>query len=319
MYVYLVRRLLMAIPTLLVLSFVVFISMHLMPLDPAVALMTSYGAGSGADSVPTELLTPEILEQVRADMGLDRPLYVQFGTWVFDAMRGRFGHSWQTRRPVSTVIASNFKHTLQLALLGLFIGTVLSIPLGIIAAVKHGGWIDTIVSSMAVVGISMPGFWLGLMLMLYVGMALPWLPPYGAGTFMHLILPAIALSRGTLALITRVTRSCMLEVMGNEYITTARSKGLHERIVLGKHALRNAMIPVVTLLGLNLGVMLGGTVIMENVFARPGLGRIAVEAVFQKDFPIVQAVVLLFAVGFVLANLLVDITYGFLDPRVRYN
>ena len=318
MFTYFVRRLAMTIPTLIILSLLVFMSMHFMPIDPAVALMTSYGAGSGADSVPTELITPEMLDQIRKDMGLDRPLYVQFGTWVFDAMRGRFGHSWQTRRPVSRVIASNFRHTVQLATLALAIGTIIAIPLGIMAALKHGGWVDTFVSSAAVIGISMPGFWLGLMLMLYVGMRVSWLPPYGAGTIWHLILPAVALSRGTLALLTRVTRSCMLEVMGNEYITTARSKGLSERVVLGKHALRNALIPVVTLLGLNLGAMLGGTVIMENVFARPGLGRIAVEAVFQKDFPIVQACVLLFAAGFVFANLLVDMTYGFLDPRVRY-
>ncbi len=216
------------------------------------------------------------------------------------------------------MIAANAKDTIELSLAGLVISVVLGVGLGTIAAVKQNSLADTLSMILAVGGVCAPSFWLGLMLMLIFALWLGWFPPIGVGTWKHLVLPAVTLGIGGAALVARLTRASMVEVLRQEYVTTARAKGLSERIVVAKHALRNALIPVVTVVGLSLGHMLSGSLITENVFGRPGLGRVAVDAIWEKDYPVVQTTVLMIAVSYVVANLVVDVVNGLIDPRIRY-
>ncbi|MDP2857293.1 MAG: ABC transporter permease [Bacillota bacterium] len=314
---YINRRLLLSILVLLGVSLLVFLVLHFMPVDPVRELLMQHQTGTAPTTEGT--ISDAQIAELRKQMGLDQPLYIQFARFVWNALHGDFGQSWRNKRAVITMIAKNAPDTIELSLAGLAISITLGVVLGTVAAVKQNTAFDTVSMILAVGGVCAPSFWLGLMLMMVFGLKLGWFPPIGSGTWRHLVLPAVTMGLGGAALVARLTRANMVEVLRMEYITTARSKGLSERIVVAKHALRNAMIPVVTVVGLSLGHMLGGSVIIENVFGRPGLGRIAVDAIWEKDYPVVQTTVLMMAISYVIANLLVDILYGTLDPRIRYS
>jgi len=310
---FIIRRLLLAIPTLLGVTFFVFLSLRLVPGDPAIAL-----AG--------ELATPELIQQVREELGLDQPIPVQYANYVFRMVQGDMGQSIRSRLPVTEEIQQRLPRTLTLASVSLLVSSMIGIPIGVFAATRPNSWFDGGSMIFALLGISMPIFWLGLMLMIlfsvlipqWFGLAGPLLPPTGSGTWQHLVMPVIALAANSMALQSRMTRSCMMEVLREDYIRTARAKGQRERIVIYRHALRNAMLPIVTIIGLQFGTLLGGAVLTETVFAWPGIGRLLVDAIGFRDYPIIQGTVLVIAVGFVLTNLIVDVLYAYLDPRIQH-
>jgi peptide/nickel transport system permease protein len=303
---YLVKRLLAAIPVLFGVSVVVFSMLHLVPGDPVKMMLSEFQT------------SPEQIARLRAQLHLDEPLLKQFGRFLWNALHGDLGYSIRSRRPVLTEILDNLPSTVVLALAGMVVAVVMGVTLGVIAAVRQQSWFDTCAMLTALLGVSMPSFWLGLLLIFALSLRLGWLPATGGGDFQHLIMPAVTLGMGAAAIIARLSRSCMLEVLRQEYITTARSKGLWEPLVILRHGLKNALIPVVTIIGLQLGQLLGGTVIIETVFARPGVGRLIVNGILEKDFPLVQGIVLVGATSYVFINLLVDVTYALLDPRIRY-
>jgi len=311
---YIIRRLLLAIPVLLGASFFVFWSIRWVPGDPAVAI-----AG--------ELATPELIAQVREQLGLDEPVHVQFSMYLFRTFQGDMGKSVKTGVPVSSEIARRLPNTLQLAAASLVLSAIIGIPIGVFSATKPNSWFDGGSMTFALLGVSMPIFWLGLMLMIFFAVLLPkWLdlpgpvlPPTGSGTWKHMVMPTIALAANSMAIQARMTRACMLEVLRQDYIRTARAKGLIERLVIYRHAFRNALIPIVTVIGLQFGTLLGGAVLTETVFAWPGIGRLLVEAIGFRDYPVIQGAILVITVGFVLTNLLVDVLYAYLDPRVHYD
>jgi peptide/nickel transport system permease protein len=311
---YITRRILLAIPVLLGASFLVFASVRLIPGDPAVAL-----AG--------ELATPEYIAQIRTNMGLDKPLIVQYGIYMFNVAQGDLGQSVRSRAPVSQEIMDRAPRTLQLAFLSLFVAALVGIPIGIISATRANSWVDSGSMVFALLGVSMPIFWLGLMLMglfavqlpKWLGLSGPLLPPTGTGTWQHYVMPVLALAAASMAIQARMTRATMLDILRSDYIRTARAKGAQEKIVVYKHGLRNALIPIVTIIGLQFGALLAGAVITETVFAWPGIGRLLIEAIRNRDYPIIQGVVLFITIGFVVVNLLVDILYAYLNPRIRYN
>lgn len=270
--------------------------------------------GPGAD-----FMTQEQIEAFRKAKGFDRPWLVQYIDFLGGAVRGDFGESYRHRRPAFELIAERMPHTVELASFALALSVVVAIPMGVVAATRRNTIIDTSVMMLALAGQSVPGFWLGIMLMLLFGVELGWLPISGRGTFAHIILPGFTLAVFSLARNARLTRSALLEVIAQDYVRTARAKGLSERVVVYKHALRNALIPIVTMVGLQLGFLLGGSVIIETIFAWPGVGRLIVESIGTKDFTVVQAGVTVLAVVFVLANLLVDLSYVLLDPKIRYD
>ncbi len=261
--------------------------------------------------------TTEQVAEFRHRMGFDRPWYVQYGDFLSKAVRGDFGTSLRHHQPVFELIMERMPATLELAGTALLISLVISIPIGVISATRRGTWADNLVMLGAMLGQSAPVYWLGIILMLLFAVFLRWLPPGGREGFASLILPAISLASYDIARNSRMVRSCMLEVLSHDYIRTARSKGLAERTVIYKHALRNALIPVVTLVGIQLGHLLGGAVVTESVFAWPGVGRLILDGISGKDLPLVQAAVTILAMGFVGVNLMIDLLYGFLDPRVR--
>jgi ABC-type dipeptide/oligopeptide/nickel transport system permease component len=306
MLAYVARRLVQLVPVLLGISLLVFLLVHLVPGDPVRVMMQDVGS-------------PEQIERVRGQLGLDRPIYVQYVTFVVRAARGDFGRSIHTRRPVAQEIALRFPYTLRMAVAATLVAVVAGIVLGAIAAMNHQSIFDYGTMTIALAGVSVPSFWFGLVLILIFSLYLRWLPPVGADTALHLVLPAITLGSSAAAIIARLTRSSMLEVLRQDYIRTARAKGLADRRLVYRHALKNAMIPVVSIVGLQFAGLLGGAVIVETVFGWPGIGRLAVEAIFTRDIPVIQAVVLVAAVMFVLVNLVVDVLYGVLDPRVRYS
>ena len=293
-------------PVVVGVSVVVFSIVHLLPGDPVLAIL------SGANA------TPEQESELRAQLRLDDPLPVQYVRFITRAVVGDFGRSIFTRRPVSEEIAEQLPSTLELAATAIGIAVVVGLTLGLLAAVWHNTWIDRAAMLVALGGVSMPSFWLGLLLIFVFSLQLGWLPATGQGGVSRLLLPAATIGLNYSAVIARLVRSSLLEVLGNGYIATARAKGLSEWGVTLKHALGNALIPVTTIIGVQLGNLLAGTIIVETVFSRRGMGRLAVTAVLDKDYPLIQGVVLVSALGYVLTNLAVDLSYAALDPRIRH-
>lgn len=303
---YAVRRLLLAIPTLLGVSLLVFSIVRMLPGDPAVAM-----AGVHA--------TQEVIERTRKELGLDQPFLHQYFRFFLGLLRGDLGKSIRTGRSVWAEVLERFPPTLELSLASLFLATAGGVLIGIISAAKPYSFFDYISMLGALVALSAPVFWLGLMLMLLFSVKLGWLPAAGRGGLAHLVLPSLTLAASSLALIARFTRSTMLEVLRQEYVTTARSKGLGEKRVVLVHALRNALIPIITVIGLRFGALLSGAVLTETVFAWPGVGRLVVDSVSARDYPVIQGAVLVIAFSFVLINLAVDLLYGVVNPRIRYD
>ena len=305
---YLAKRLIQLIPVLLLMSIIVFLILYLLPGDPATLALIGHGA-----------TTLEHIEVLREQMGLNDPIYVQYGRFLSKALRGNLGTSARFRRPVSEVILEQFPSTLKLAVVGMSIAVVLGMIIGTISAIWRYSWVDTVGMLLALVGVSTPIFWSGLMSIFFFSFRLGWLPSTGTGGWKGLVLPAFTLGFVATGTIARLTRSCLIEVMSQDYIRTARAKGLKEWMVISRHAMKNAMIPIVTVLGLQFGGMLGGTVITETVFSRPGLGRLMVSAILWEDYALAQGAILLTAVSFMLVNLAVDASYAWLDPRIRYH
>jgi peptide/nickel transport system permease protein len=301
---YIIRRLLYTIPVMLMVSLVVFGILHIAPGDPATLL-------AGEDA------RPEDVELVRANYGLDQPLYVQYGVWLANTLRGDLGRSIVTRRPVLDEVLARLPSTVELAFASLLIAMVAGIMVGVISATHQYSILDHAMMILALLGISVPVFWLGLVLIFFFAVDLRMFPTGGSGTLQQLVLPSVTLGAASMAIIARMTRSSMLEVIRQDYVRTARAKGLAEQTVILRHALKNALIPVVTVIGLQFGYLLAGTVLTETVFSRPGLGRLLVASITSRDFPVVQGTLMLLSISFVLINLLVDLLYGFLDPRIR--
>jgi len=303
---YLMNRLLQTIPVVLGVSILVFSMLHIVPGDPIMVMFAETGA-SGRQ-----------IEEVRERLGLNDPLHVQYFRYITRALQGDLGRSLWGERDVSEMIREAFPSTLELTVAGMGVAILLGLVLGILAALNHNSWLDNATMAVALAWVSMPGFWVGLLLIFAFAVSFRWFPVGGGGTLKQLVLPAVALGIRAAALIARMTRSALLEVLGEDYIRTARAKGLGERLVVARHALKNALIPVVTVVGLQFGSLLGGTVVTERVFARPGVGRVAVEALQAKDFPVAQGVVLFVSLVYVFVNLVVDLLYAYLDPRIRY-
>ncbi|MFN0314447.1 MAG: ABC transporter permease [Burkholderiales bacterium] len=313
MWGFLGKRLLATVPVLLVVAVVVFLLLRLTPGDPAAVI-----AGDSA--------TTEQVEQIRAGLGLNRSIPVQFGLWFGNVLRGDLGESFFFKKNVSELIAQRIEPTLALALCTIVLAIAVAVPLGVLAAWRHGGWLDRALMGFSTLGFSIPVFVLGYLLIWIVSIKLQWLPVQGYrrigegfGPFLrHLILPSITLSVIYIALIARVTRASVAEALTEDYVRTARAKGLPEHIVLVRHALANAAVPIVTVIGIGLALLIGGVVVTESVYSIPGLGRLTVDAVLARDFPTIQGVIMLFSVAYVLINLLVDLSYIFFDPRIRY-
>lgn len=313
MAAFLIRRLLSLVPVLLVVAVVVFMLLRWVPGDPAAVI-----AGESA--------TAEQVAALRQRMGLDQPVTHQFALWLGQVLQGDFGESYYFRKPVLELIVQRMEPTLALGAFALLLAVVVAVPMGVIAAFSQGSWLDRAVMAASVLGFSTPVFVVGYALMYLFAVELEWLPVQGyarlsegLGPFLErLLLPGVTLALVYVALVARITRTSVLEVLGEDHVRTARAKGLTEREVLVHHALRNAAVPVLTVIGIGLAVLIGGAVVTESVFAIPGLGRLTVEAVLSRDFPVIQALILLFSTGYVLVNLLIDIGYAFLDPRIRY-
>jgi ABC-type dipeptide/oligopeptide/nickel transport system permease component len=303
---YIVRRVLISIPILFLVVTLVFFAFQLIPGDPA-----QMYAGEQA--------TKEVLEKVRKDLGLDRPVLVQYVSYLQRLVQGDLGQSFITRRPVFVEIASRFWNTVKLAIAAITFATVVGLVMGTISAVNQEGRWDYLFSVLSLFGISTPVFWLALLLMYLFSIRLGILPTSGNDSWRHYIMPTFCLAVFSVAFITRMTRSSLLDLLGEDFVRTARAKGLVERKVLTAHVLRNALIPITTIVGLRFGYMLGGAVITETIFAWPGMGRLLVTAVEQRDIPVVQGVLLVFAAAFVVVNLSVDVIYVVVDPRIRYD
>jgi peptide/nickel transport system permease protein/oligopeptide transport system permease protein len=306
MATYVARRLLLLAPVLLGVSLASFGLFQLIPGDPALVL-----AGEEA--------TEETLVRIRQEYGLDRPLPVQFAVYLKNAVRGNLGISIQSRQPVATLVGQRFPFTLKLAFLAILVSAALGVVAGVVAATRRNSPVDVAALLGSLVGISMPIFWLGLLAILVFAVKLRWLPAGGTGTAAHLILPAVVLGAASSAVIARMTRASMLEVLRQDYVRTARAKGVSDRAVVFHHALKNAMIPILTVFGLEFGYNLGGAVLTETVFSLPGVGRLIVEGIFARDYPVVQGAMLVVATTFVLVNLLTDVAYAVFDPRIRYD
>lgn len=304
MHKYVLRRLLLLIPVLLGVSLLVFTIMSLTPGDPAQLIL--------GENAPKEAVL-----KLREEMGLNDPFLVQYFRFVGKAVLGDFGRSYTTGREVFGEIFSRFPNTLVLAVIGIFISVCIGIPVGIISATRQYSFLDSFSMVLALLGVSMPVFWLGLMLILTFSVKLGWLPSGGFDGLASLILPSATLGVGSAAIITRMTRSSMLEVIRQDYIRTARAKGVAEKVVINKHALKNALIPIITVVGLQFGGLLGGAVLTESVYSWPGVGRLMVDAIRQKDTPTVLAAVVFLAATFSVVNLLVDILYAYVDPRIK--
>ena len=303
---YIIRRIVQSIVVLLGALVISFVILRVIPGDPAVMMLS-------------DLATPDEIERVRNSLGVDQSIWVQFGIYVKQVATGDFGVSYRSQMPALGLVLAYLPATLQLAAAALFITIVVAIPLGAIAALRSGSWIDNMLSGFALIGQSVPVFWLGIMLILVFSVQYRLLPTSGHGGLEHLILPAVTLAAAQVALVARIMRSSMLEVVRQDYIRTARAKGLSELAVVLRHALRNALAPVVTVLGLQVGTLLGGAIITETVFAWPGAGNLLVNSIGARDYPVVQAMIVISALVFVVTNLIVDIIYVLLDPRVSYD
>jgi ABC-type dipeptide/oligopeptide/nickel transport system permease component len=306
MLTFLLRRLALAVPTLFGVLAVVFLLLYVAPGDPVQEMV-----GERADQAT--------IDRLRRELKLDQPLYVQFGHYAAGVLRGDLGRSYITNRPITRDVAERFPKTLLLAATAMAIASVSGIALGVVSARNPGGLADRMALGLAYLGISFPVYWVGLLLILLFAVTLRWLPPSGYGGIQYLILPALALGSRSIAFLARVTRSAMLEVLGGDFVRTARAKGLAERAVVVKHGLRNALIPVVTVLGLDFGYYLTGSILTETIFSWPGLGRYVVNAIGRRDLPAIQGSVLFLSAVFVLVNLLTDLAYAKVDPRVRYD
>jgi peptide/nickel transport system permease protein len=311
---YVLRRLLLLLPTLIGVTLVVFLMMRFIPGDPVTNMMG-------------EMFSQEDADRLRKDLGLDKPLLVQYGKWLGLLLRGDWGNSLFTHQPVLTDILYRLPVSLELLVLSTIVSLLIALPAGTIAAVRPNTWKDYSAMVVAMAGVSIPEFFLGVMLFLLFGLVLGWLPVSGYvpllenpwGNLMHMVLPVIALGLPRAALLTRLVRASLLEVLKMEYVTTARAKGLGEQFVILKHALKNALIPTVTVIGLQVGFLIGGAIVIETVFAVPGIGSFGIDAIIKRDYPQVQAFVLVGALVFVLANLVVDLLYVVIDPRIQYN
>jgi glutathione transport system permease protein len=305
LFTYFTKRLLGMLPTLLIVAVLVFLYVHLLPGDPA-----RLAAGQDADAQTVEL--------VRKELGLDKSIPEQLTRFFARLAHGDLGTSMRTRRPVATEISDRFMSTLLLTLASMTWSVIFGMSIGIVSAVFRNRWPDRFGMTLAVSGISFPAFALGMLLMQIFSVDLGWLPTVGADTWRHYILPSITLGAGVAAVMARFTRAAFVDVIGEDYVRTARAKGLREWIVITKHGLRNALIPVVTMMGLQFGFLLGGSIVVEAVFNWPGLGRLLVDSVNMRDYPVVQGLVLLFSLEFILINLVVDVLYGFINPSIRY-
>ena len=302
---YLIHRLLGILPVLLLISLLVFGFVHLLPGDPARLV-------AGQDA------TQQDIAVVRAALGLDRPLWEQYVTYLWNVLHGDFGISLKTRRPVSEEIGERFFPTFWLTIISMVWATLFGLIIGVSSAVRRGRWQDHGGMLVAVSGISLPSFWLGLLLIDWFSVRLGWFPTSGYGTLAHFVLPSITLGVGVAAVMARFTRSSFIEIAREDYIRTARAKGAFERLVVWKHVLRNALIPIITMVGLQFGFLLGGSIVVETVFAWPGLGRLLVDSVSFRDYPVIQAEILLFSLEFILINLIVDVLYALVNPEIRY-
>lgn len=315
MYAYLIRRLIEMVPTLLLVTLATFCMTLLLPGDPVTAMVAT---GVQVDQA--------VVNRFKHDLGLDQPIPIQYINWVGKALRGDLGTSMATRQPVTREFLNRAPATLQLGVLGFILSVVISIPAGIVSAVKRNSWLDSLTTVLSMAGVAIPGFFLGILMIFVFAVALGWLPASGfvsitenpVDGLRYLAMPAFSLAVAMAATNVRQTRSAMLEVLAQDYVRTARAKGLRERSVIWLHALKNALLPVVTIMGMMIGRLIAGEVIIEQVFAIPGIGRWAVQAIFLKDFTVVQAFVLVAAVATLLANLATDLLYGLLDPRIRY-
>jgi ABC-type dipeptide/oligopeptide/nickel transport system permease component len=302
---YVGRRILGVVPVLFGITLAVFSMLFLVPGDPVKIMLAEF------------VTTPDQIAQMRAQLHLDEPVLKQYGRFVGNALRGDLGVSIRSRRPVAAEITENIGSTGQLALASMLVAIGLGVPLGLVAALGRNSWLDVAAMVVALLGVAMPSFWLGFLLIFVFSLHLGWLPATGGGDLPHLVMPAVALGMIAAAIIARLTRSSMLEVLGQDYVRTARAKGLGSGSVVVRHALRNALIPVVTVFGLQFGNLLAGAVIVETVFSRPGLGRLIVGGILTKDFPLVQGTVLFVAAAYVLINVVVDVAYAYVDPRIR--
>ncbi|MGH7277829.1 MAG: ABC transporter permease [Candidatus Rokuibacteriota bacterium] len=319
MHKYVARRLLLFVPSLLGASLLIFVLLRVVPGDIAEILV--YQAGTESSAVQEGQI-----QQIRAELGLDRPVIVQYLVWLGDALRGDFGHSYTQRRPVADIVRERFPRSMELAVLTLVVAVVWAIPLGVVSAVRQNTWLDYVVRVVAVSGLSLPIFFTGVLILYVLVRVFGWMPPLEfvslfedpAENLKQLVWPTLAQAYYISAPIMRLTRSQMLEVVRQDYVRTARAKGLGERAVVYRHALKNSLLPVVTFIGWWGGRLLGGIVIMEIIFAVPGMGTALVQAVSYRDYPTVQAIVFVMALVFLTINLLVDLLYGWLDPRIRY-
>ena len=305
MHRYILRRLLLLIPVMLGVSFVIFTMMYFTPGDPAKIML--------GESAP-----PDQVQQLREDLGLNDPYLVQYVRYVKNAVVHQdIGRSYNSRRPVAKEIAARFPNTLKLAAIGVLVAVALGVPTGIISATKQYSIFDNVAMVLALLGQAMPNFWQGLMLIIMFSVNLNWFPSSGFSTWRHMVLPAFTLGTSSAAIITRMTRSSMLEVVRQDYIRTARAKGQTESVVINQHALKNALIPIITVIGLQFGALLGGAVLTESIFGITGVGRLMVDSIRSRDYPIVQGGVLFIAITFSIVNLFVDILYAFVDPRIK--
>ena len=314
---YAIKRIALIIPTVLLVSIIVFTVMRLLPGDPALVILSEGDAA----------FTQEELEDLRRQLGTDRPIVVQYVDWIGGLVQGDLGTSiWRSGQPVTKLVGDRIFRTLELAVLAILIAVVFAVPLGVVSAIKPDSPIDYLSRVVALVGISIPTFFAGLLVVLVLSRGFGWLPPLGYAdlwddpwkNIQQMFLPALALGFYDMAFIARVTRSSMMEIIREDYMRTARAKGLAEKVVLVRHGLKNAVLPILTISGWQFGRLFGGTVIIESIFKVPGIGTLLIETVFQRDFPTIQAIIIVIAVSIVIINLLVDLLYGLLDPRIRY-
>lgn len=305
MFAYLIKRLLATVPVILMVMVCVFAFVHMLPGDPARLV-------AGPDASPQDVAA------VRSSLGLDKPLPEQFVNYFSRAVQGDFGISLKTRRTVAEEIGSRLMPTVWLTVFAMLWSTALGLLIGVISAVKRGKWPDYAGMIIAVSGISFPPFWLGLLLINLFSVHLGWFPTGGYGTWQHFIMPSFTLGLGVAAIMARFTRSSFIEIAREDYVRTARAKGVPERRVIWKHSLRNALIPIITMVGLQFGFLLGGSIVVESVFSWPGLGRLLVDSVSYRDYPVIQALILLFSLQFIFINMLVDVLYAFANPEIRY-